>query len=50
MHDQQQKGQRNDKSGKDQKESPKKGAGQDVQKGQNEEQKKEQPRRMEHNR
>ena len=50
-HDQQQKDSRNDKSGKDQqKDMPKKGAGQQAQKGQTEHQNKDEARRMEQNR
>lgn len=50
MHEQQQKGSRNDKSGKEQKEMPKKGAGQQAQKNQTEQQRKDEPSHMEQNR
>lgn len=50
QHDQQQKGPRNDKSGKEQKDMPKRGAGQEAQKGQTDQQKKDEASRMDQNR
>jgi hypothetical protein len=50
MPHEQQKGSRNDKSGKEQKDMPKKGTGQEMQKNQTEQQRKDEPSRMEQNR
>jgi hypothetical protein len=49
-HDQQPKSSRNDKAGKEQKDAPKKGPGQEMPKGQTESQKKDDPNRMDQNR
>ena len=49
-HDQQQKGTHNGKSGKEQKDMSKKGAGQEAQKGQTEQQRKDEANRVEQDR